>query len=162
MEAEGSVVRPVPLDMDLNVTSAEHSGSESATEDNTDREEESKCQAEELKGERAATPEDVSPVCKRLSPKPGQNPNVIFITPASFAVPISNISNMTLLSPSRFSPGLSIRDTLLLLFQQWPGRRRSSLPEPLLLLLSSQPLPAAGAVPPAHGCHQQLGALPRL
>ncbi|CAF87132.1 unnamed protein product, partial [Tetraodon nigroviridis] len=67
--AEGSVVRPVPLDMDLNVTSAEHSGSESATEDNTDREEESKRQGEELKCDRAATPEDVSPVCKRLSPK---------------------------------------------------------------------------------------------
>lgn len=59
--------------MELNVTSAEHSGSESATEDNTDREEESKRQGEELKCERAATPEDVSPVCKRLSPKPGQN-----------------------------------------------------------------------------------------
>ncbi|TNM97874.1 diencephalon/mesencephalon homeobox protein 1-A [Takifugu flavidus] len=69
LEPEGSVVRPVPLDMDLNVTSAEHSGSESATEDNTDREEESKSQAEELKCERAATPEDVSPACKRLSPK---------------------------------------------------------------------------------------------
>uniref|UniRef100_H3CNE1 Diencephalon/mesencephalon homeobox 1a n=1 Tax=Tetraodon nigroviridis TaxID=99883 RepID=H3CNE1_TETNG len=70
LDAEGSVVRPVPLDMDLNVTSAEHSGSESATEDNTDREEESKRQGEELKCDRAATPEDVSPVCKRLSPKP--------------------------------------------------------------------------------------------
>lgn len=65
------MVRPVPLDMELNVTSAEHSGSESAAEDNTDREDESKGRGEEPKCERAATPGDVSPVCKRLSPKPG-------------------------------------------------------------------------------------------
>lgn len=68
------MVRPVPLDMELNVTSAEHSGSESAMEDNaTDREEESKSQREEMKCERAVTPGDVSPACKRLSPKPGKN-----------------------------------------------------------------------------------------
>uniref|UniRef100_A0A3Q3VXR3 Diencephalon/mesencephalon homeobox 1a n=1 Tax=Mola mola TaxID=94237 RepID=A0A3Q3VXR3_MOLML len=49
LEAEGPVVRPVPLDMELNVTSAEHSGSESATEDNaTDKEDEGKSQREEL------------------------------------------------------------------------------------------------------------------
>lgn len=99
LEAEGSVVRPVPLDMDLNVTSAEHSGSESATEDNTDREEESKCQAEELKCERAATPEDVSPVCKRLSPKAGQNRSYMtFSTSAPSSVPISIVSNSTFVS----------------------------------------------------------------
>lgn len=74
LEAEGPVVRPVPLDMELNVTSAEHSGSESATEDNaTDKEDESKSLREELKCERAATPGSVSPACKRLSPKPGKN-----------------------------------------------------------------------------------------
>lgn len=74
LETEVPVVRPVPLDMELNVTSAEHSGSESATEDNaTDREEESKSQREEMKCERAVTPGDVSPACKRLSPKPGKN-----------------------------------------------------------------------------------------
>lgn len=68
------MVRPVPLDMELNVTSAEHSGSESATEDNaTDKEDESKSQREELKCERAGTPGNVSPACKRLSPKPGKN-----------------------------------------------------------------------------------------
>lgn len=68
------MVHPVPLDMELNVTSAEHSGSESATEDNaTDKEDESKSQKEEMKCERAVTPGDDSPACKRLSPKPGKN-----------------------------------------------------------------------------------------
>lgn len=37
--------------------------------------------------------------------------------------------------------------------QQWPG------PDSLLLLLAPEPLPPAGAVPPAHGSHQQLGPL---
>lgn len=74
LEAEGPVICPVPLDMELNVTSAEHSGSESATEDNaTDKEDEGKSQREELKCERAVTPGDVSPVCKRLTPKAGKN-----------------------------------------------------------------------------------------
>lgn len=73
LETEGHVVRPMPLDMELNVTSAEHSGSESATEDNaTDKEDESKPQREEMKCERPVTPGDVSPVCKRLSPKAGK------------------------------------------------------------------------------------------
>uniref|UniRef100_G3PSL3 Diencephalon/mesencephalon homeobox 1a n=1 Tax=Gasterosteus aculeatus aculeatus TaxID=481459 RepID=G3PSL3_GASAC len=71
LETDGPVVHPVPLDVELNVTSAEHSGSESATEDNaTDKEDEGKSQREETKCERAATPEDFSPACKRLSPKP--------------------------------------------------------------------------------------------
>lgn len=74
LETEGPVVRPVPLDMELNVTSAEHSGSESATEDNaTDKEDDTKSQREEMKCERAVTPGDVSPTCKRLSPKPGKH-----------------------------------------------------------------------------------------
>lgn len=81
LEAEGPVVRPVPLDMELNVTSAEHSGSESATEDNaTDKEDESKSQREEMKCERAVTPGDVSPGCKRLSPKPGKNIGFLIFT----------------------------------------------------------------------------------
>ncbi|KAF3858493.1 hypothetical protein F7725_011694 [Dissostichus mawsoni] len=71
LETEGAGVCPEPLDIELNVTSAEHSGSESATEDNaTDKEDEGKSQREEMKCERAATPEDRSPGCKRLSPKP--------------------------------------------------------------------------------------------
>lgn len=75
LEVEGP---PCPLvseiSMELNVTSAEQSGCESATEDNaTDKEEESKPQREELKSERAMTPGNVSPPCKRLSPKPGKD-----------------------------------------------------------------------------------------
>lgn len=79
LETEGPVVHPVPLDMELNVTSAEHSGSESATEDNaTDKEDEGKSQREEMKCERPATPGDVTP-CKRLSPKPGENPGHLIL-----------------------------------------------------------------------------------
>ncbi|XP_060899461.1 diencephalon/mesencephalon homeobox protein 1-A [Labrus mixtus] len=84
LEIEGPAVHPVPLDMELNVTSAEHSGSESATEDNTtDKEDESKCQREEMKCERAVTPGDVSPVCKRLSPKPDSPLVSPSVTPSS-------------------------------------------------------------------------------
>lgn len=72
--AEGPGVRPVALDMELNVTSAEHSGSESAMEDNaTDKEDECKAPGQEMKCERALTPADASPGCKRLSPKPGKD-----------------------------------------------------------------------------------------
>lgn len=61
------------ISVELNVTSAEQSGSESATEDNaTDKEEESNPQREELKSERVMTPGNVSPPCKRLGPKPGK------------------------------------------------------------------------------------------
>ncbi len=81
LEAEGPGVRPVPLDMELNVTSAEHSGSESATEDNaTDKEDEMKSQREEMKCERAVTPGDISPSCKRLSPKPGEHKRCFIFT----------------------------------------------------------------------------------
>nr|XP_046178323.1 diencephalon/mesencephalon homeobox protein 1-A [Oncorhynchus gorbuscha] len=82
---------PCPLvsemSMELNVTSAEQSGCESATEDNaTDKEEESKPQREELKCERAMTPGNVSPPCKRLSPKP-ESPLVSpSVTPSSIGV----------------------------------------------------------------------------
>ncbi|KAM9719927.1 diencephalon/mesencephalon homeobox protein 1-A isoform 1-T2 [Menidia menidia] len=84
LEAESAVIRPIPLDMELNVTSAEHSGSESATEDNaTDKEEESKPQREEMKCERAMTPGDMSPACKRLSPKPDSPLASPSLTPSS-------------------------------------------------------------------------------
>ncbi|XP_024292198.1 diencephalon/mesencephalon homeobox protein 1-A-like [Oncorhynchus tshawytscha] len=82
---------PCPLvseiSMELNVTSAEQSGCESATEDNaTDKEEESKPQREELKSERAMTPGNVSPPCKRLSPKP-ESPMVSpSVTPSSIGI----------------------------------------------------------------------------
>ncbi|XP_051944660.1 diencephalon/mesencephalon homeobox protein 1-A [Hippocampus zosterae] len=66
LDTDGPAVRPVPPEMELNVTSAEQSGSESATEDNaTDKEDENKCQH----SERALTPGDVSSPCRRLSPK---------------------------------------------------------------------------------------------
>ncbi|XP_053186123.1 diencephalon/mesencephalon homeobox protein 1-A isoform X1 [Scomber japonicus] len=84
LETEGPVVRPVPLDMELNVTSAEHSGSESATEDNaTDKEDDTKSQRDEMKCERAVTPGDVSPTCKRLSPKPDSPLVSPSVTPSS-------------------------------------------------------------------------------
>ncbi|XP_034039092.1 diencephalon/mesencephalon homeobox protein 1-A [Thalassophryne amazonica] len=83
VETEGPVVRAVPLDMELNVTSAEHSGSESATEDNATDKEEEKPQREETKCERPMTPGDASPVCKRLSPKPDSPLVSPSVTPSS-------------------------------------------------------------------------------
>ncbi|XP_065132073.1 diencephalon/mesencephalon homeobox protein 1-A isoform X2 [Paramisgurnus dabryanus] len=59
------------LSVELNVTSAEQSGCESATEDNaTDKEEEVKQHREDLKVEKEPTTGHLSPLCKRLSPKP--------------------------------------------------------------------------------------------
>ncbi|KAL7842004.1 hypothetical protein SRHO_G00236930 [Serrasalmus rhombeus] len=71
MEAEGPQhALGSELSVELNVTSAEQSGSESATEDNTtDREEELKPQRDELKAEKLQSGAQ-SPACKRLSPKP--------------------------------------------------------------------------------------------
>lgn len=60
------------LSVELNVTSAEQSDNESATEDNaTDKEEEIKQHREDLKVEKEQAPGNLSPLCKRLSPKPG-------------------------------------------------------------------------------------------
>ncbi|XP_048108709.1 diencephalon/mesencephalon homeobox protein 1-B isoform X1 [Alosa alosa] len=69
-EAEQSM-RPQPseLSVEVNVTSPEQSGSESAAEDNIDREEELKCFREEPKGEVIPLPGNRSPPCKHLSPK---------------------------------------------------------------------------------------------
>ncbi|XP_052469716.1 diencephalon/mesencephalon homeobox protein 1-A-like [Carassius gibelio] len=59
------------LSVELNVTSAEQSGSESATEDNaTDKEDEIKQHREDLKVEKEPAPGNISPLFKRLSPKP--------------------------------------------------------------------------------------------
>lgn len=67
IEAEG----PSELTVELNVTSAEQSGSESATEDNTtDREEELKLHQDDMKVDKSGS---LSPPCKRLSPKPGKD-----------------------------------------------------------------------------------------
>ncbi|XP_076133265.1 diencephalon/mesencephalon homeobox protein 1-B isoform X2 [Alosa pseudoharengus] len=63
---------PPPLScpsVEVNVTSPEQSGSESAAEDNIDREEELKCFREEPKGEVIPLPGNRSPPCKHLSPK---------------------------------------------------------------------------------------------
>ncbi|XP_038128046.1 diencephalon/mesencephalon homeobox protein 1-A isoform X1 [Cyprinodon tularosa] len=94
LEREVPMVRNVPLDMELNVTSAEHSGSDSATEDNaTDKEDETKCGREELKCE---TPGDPHPVCKRLSPKPDSPLVSPSVTPSSS----SSLANTAALSQS--------------------------------------------------------------
>ncbi|XP_061654495.1 diencephalon/mesencephalon homeobox protein 1-A [Phyllopteryx taeniolatus] len=84
LETEGPVVRQVPPDTELNVTSAEQSGSESATEDNaTDKEDERKCQREDMQSDRAVTPGDVSSPCRRLSPKPDSPLVSPSVTPSS-------------------------------------------------------------------------------
>lgn len=70
IEAEG----PSELSVELNVTSAEQSGSESATEDNaTDREEELKIHQDDIKVDKSGS---LSPPCKHLSPKPGKGNNI--------------------------------------------------------------------------------------
>lgn len=66
--------------MEVNVTSPEPSDSESAAEDNADREEdEMRGEArvkirEEMQGEGGAQPGSSSPSCKRLSPTSGTFP----------------------------------------------------------------------------------------
>ncbi|KAJ8406376.1 hypothetical protein AAFF_G00306070 [Aldrovandia affinis] len=59
---------PTELSVEVNVTSAEQSDSESAAEDNT--EEELQQLREESKGDKGLLPGSKSPPCKRLSPKP--------------------------------------------------------------------------------------------
>lgn len=69
------------LSVELNVTSAEQSDNESATEDNaTDKEEEIKQHREDLKVEKEPAPGNLSPLCKRLSPKPGMY--LLYIAPS--------------------------------------------------------------------------------
>ncbi|XP_024130226.2 diencephalon/mesencephalon homeobox protein 1-A [Oryzias melastigma] len=97
--AEGPAARPVALDMELNVTSAEHSGSESAMEDNaTDKEDECKPARQEMKCERVLTPADASPGCKRLSPKPDSPSVSPSVTPSSSSS--SSLTNTGPLSQS--------------------------------------------------------------
>ncbi|XP_036378072.1 diencephalon/mesencephalon homeobox protein 1-B [Megalops cyprinoides] len=59
------------LSVEVNVTSAEQSGSESAAEDNADKEEEMKQLGEGPKSDVSLLPGNKSPPCKRLSPKSG-------------------------------------------------------------------------------------------
>ncbi|XP_021167367.1 diencephalon/mesencephalon homeobox protein 1-A [Fundulus heteroclitus] len=96
LETEVPMVRHVPLDMELNVTSAEHSGSDSATEDNaTDKEDEAN--REERKCE---TPGDPSPACKRLSPKPDSPLVSPSVTPSSSSSSSNSLANTAALSQS--------------------------------------------------------------
>lgn len=67
------------MSVEVNVTSPEPSDSESAAEDNADREEDEMRGEmrvkirEETQGEGGAQPRSSSPSCKRLSPTSGKN-----------------------------------------------------------------------------------------
>ncbi|XP_028329061.1 diencephalon/mesencephalon homeobox protein 1-A [Gouania willdenowi] len=158
LEAEAPVVRPLPLDMELNVTSAEHSGSESATEDNaTDKEEESKCQSEEMKCERPLTPGDVSPGCKRFSPKP-ESPMVSpSVTPSSSSGSLPGGGAPLSQSHSYSSSPLSLF-RLQEQFRQHMAATNNLVHYPAFDLAASSSLPYLGMnvnIPPA-----PLGSLP--
>ncbi|RXM35010.1 Diencephalon/mesencephalon homeobox protein 1 [Acipenser ruthenus] len=69
------------LSVEVNVTSAEQSGSESAAEDHNDKEE-YKPQREEPKCEKSPVPGNKTPPCKRVSPK-AESPISVTVTPSS-------------------------------------------------------------------------------
>ncbi|XP_078075552.1 diencephalon/mesencephalon homeobox protein 1-like isoform X1 [Mustelus asterias] len=71
-----------PVNIELNVTSAEQSDSESSAEEQMDREREFKSPAEEFKQEKSCSPESKAPTCKRGSPK-SDSPINTTGTPAS-------------------------------------------------------------------------------
>eukprot|EP00061_Rhincodon_typus_P016014 g44005.t1 len=58
-----------PINIELNVTSAEQSDSESSAEEHTDREREFKSPAEEFKQDKSYSPDSKPTTCKRASPK---------------------------------------------------------------------------------------------
>ncbi|CAB1436628.1 unnamed protein product [Pleuronectes platessa] len=151
-----SVVRPVPLDMELNVTSAEHSGSESATEDNaTDKEDESKFQREEIKCERAVTPGDVSP-CKRLSPKQDSPLVSPALTPSSSSSGLGSSGPLPQSHPYSSSPLSLFR--LQEQFRQHMAATNNMVHYPAFDLAAPSSLPYLGMnvnMPPA-----PLGSLP--
>ncbi|XP_007885233.1 diencephalon/mesencephalon homeobox protein 1-B isoform X1 [Callorhinchus milii] len=74
--------RSEPSHVELNVTSAEQSDSESSAEEQIDREREFKSPTDELKHEKNISPESKSATCKRGSPK-SDSPNTTVGTPAS-------------------------------------------------------------------------------
>ncbi|KAM9321982.1 diencephalon/mesencephalon homeobox protein 1-A [Pholidichthys leucotaenia] len=160
LETEGPVVCPVPLDMELNVTSAEHSGSESATEDNvTDKEDEGKPQKEEMKCERAVTPGDISPASKRLSPKPDSPLVSPSVTPSS-----SSSSSSSLTSSGPLTQSHSYSSSPLSLFRlqeqfrQHMAATNNLVHYPAFDLAAPSSLPYLGMnvnIPPA-----PLGSLP--
>ncbi|MBN3277825.1 DMX1A protein, partial [Polyodon spathula] len=69
------------LSVEVNVTSAEQSGSESTAEDHNDKEE-YKPQREEPKCDKSPAPGNKTPPCKRLSPK-ADSPISVTVTPSS-------------------------------------------------------------------------------
>ncbi|KAM4552598.1 diencephalon/mesencephalon homeobox protein 1-A [Odontesthes bonariensis] len=151
------VVRPVPLDMELNVTSAEHSGSESATEDNaTDKEDECKPQTEEMKCERALTPGDASPACKRLSPKPDSSLVSPSVTPSSSSGPLASSGPLSQSNSYSSSPLSLFR--LQEQFRQHMAATNNLVHYPAFDLATPSSLPYLGMnvnMPPA-----PLGSLP--
>ncbi|XP_037537426.1 diencephalon/mesencephalon homeobox protein 1-A [Nematolebias whitei] len=158
VETEALVVRPLPVDMELNVTSAEHSGSDSATEDNiTDKEDESKSTREQMKCERVLlTPGDTSSPCKRLSPKPDSPLASPSGTPSS--------SSSSLANPSPLSQSHSYSSSPLSLFRlqeqfrQHMAATNNLVPYPAFDLAAPSSLPYLGmnvSMPPA-----PLGSLP--
>ncbi|KAG9278841.1 diencephalon/mesencephalon homeobox protein 1-A [Astyanax mexicanus] len=91
------------LSVELNVTSAEQSGSESATEDNaTDREEELKPHRDQMKPEKMQ-PGALSPTCKRLSPKPDSPLGSPAIASSSSSAAVSGVSQSHSYSSSPLS-----------------------------------------------------------
>ncbi|XP_048394685.1 diencephalon/mesencephalon homeobox protein 1-B [Stegostoma tigrinum] len=71
-----------PINIELNVTSAEQSDSESSAEEHTDREREFKSPAEEFKQDKSCSPDSKPTTCKRASPK-SDSPINTTGTPAS-------------------------------------------------------------------------------
>ncbi|CAK6952313.1 diencephalon/mesencephalon homeobox protein 1-A [Scomber scombrus] len=157
LETEGPAVRPVPLDMELNVTSAEHSGSESATEDNaTDKEDDTKSQREEMKCERAVTPGDVSPACKRLSPKPDSPLVSPSVTPSSSSSGLASSGSLSQSHSYSSSPLSLFR--LQEQFRQHMAATNNLVHYPAFDLAAPSSLPYLGMnvnMPPA-----PLGSLP--
>ncbi|KAF7198913.1 diencephalon/mesencephalon homeobox protein 1-A [Nothobranchius furzeri] len=140
LETAGAVGLPDPLDMELNVTSAEHSGSDSATEDNiTDKEDKRKCNREEVKSER-----DASSPCKCLSPKPDSP----LASPA--VTPSSSSSSSSLASAAPLSQSHSYSSSPLSLFRLQEQFRHhmaatnSLVPYPTFDLAAPSSLPYLG------------------
>ncbi|XP_072297933.1 diencephalon/mesencephalon homeobox protein 1-A-like [Eucyclogobius newberryi] len=169
---EESPAGPIPLDPELNVTSEEQSGSESAAEDNGTDKEEERQHPEDTKSDRGTSPAHlsslVSPVlpsqlstdlstvlssgCKALSPKPDSSPVSPSLTPSS---------SSSLPSSGPLSQGHSYSSSPLSLFRlqeqfrQHMAATNNLVPYPAFELAPSS-LPYLGMnMPPA-----PLGSLP--
>lgn len=71
-DAEKAQSLPSEVSTELNLTLSEQSASESATEDQTDREEEFKSPLEEAKADKSPSVDSKALNCKRASPKAGE------------------------------------------------------------------------------------------